>query len=287
MSQSLPLLGDLGDKRLLTLGVQDCYFTFDQLSRFLTRHRIPHRALAPGEVLQTTGFRHVPEAARAGYADFVHQKTLFRMLGFEPGNIVSLDFSGYEGADITHDLNEPVPGELHGRFDLVLDGGTIEHVLSLKDSLFNISRLCRVGGVVMHLSPVDYINHGFFNVNADLFRSYYRANGFEELALKYVAIPNHPRRAESHYLEFEPDRLPFSLQPYYSILLHGVYRKTRDQTPNVPQQGFYEEAWGERKTPGEHPPSLQWLRTWAKGSFLGTELLLPMLVRRRGRKVRL
>ena len=35
-------------------------------------------------------------------------------------NLSIIDASGYEGADIIHDLNEPVPENLHGRFDAVI-----------------------------------------------------------------------------------------------------------------------------------------------------------------------
>src|SRR4051812_23647278 len=49
-----------------------------------------------------------------------------RMLGAKKS--VSMDVSDYEGAEIVHDLNLPVSKELHERFDLVIDGGTLEHV---------------------------------------------------------------------------------------------------------------------------------------------------------------
>src|SRR5690348_10401159 len=44
------------------------------------------------------------------------------------GNVSSMDISDYEQAAIVHDLNYPVPQNLHEKFDLVIDGGTLEHV---------------------------------------------------------------------------------------------------------------------------------------------------------------
>jgi hypothetical protein len=49
-------------------------------------------------------------------------------LGFE---VSSVDASDYEGATIVHDLNIPIPRELVEQFDIVWDGGTLEHVLQL------------------------------------------------------------------------------------------------------------------------------------------------------------
>jgi len=39
-----------------------------------------------------------------------------------------MDFSAYEGADLVHNLNQPVVKSLEGRFNFILDGGTTEHV---------------------------------------------------------------------------------------------------------------------------------------------------------------
>src|SRR4051794_39715241 len=60
---------------------------------------------------------------------------LLELLGAR--EIVALDASDYEAADLVHDLNEPVPRDLHGRFSLVFDGGTIEHVFDVATVLRN------------------------------------------------------------------------------------------------------------------------------------------------------
>ena len=48
------------------------------------------------------------------------------MLGSE--RLESLDITDFEGATVIHDLNKPVSEELKARFDVVFDGGTLEHV---------------------------------------------------------------------------------------------------------------------------------------------------------------
>ena len=58
---------------------------------------------------------------------------LFRLLGAR--EVDAIDTSGYEGASIIHDLNEPIPGELHERFDLVVDSGTLEHIFNVSAAL--------------------------------------------------------------------------------------------------------------------------------------------------------
>jgi hypothetical protein len=115
LAQTLPLLGDLSDKRLLTLGVQDCYFSYEQIMKFVCRHGIPYKPISEAEVLLTTGFKWAPPAEARKYRNSIHQKTFFTLLGFSPANIYSMDVSDYEGADIVHDLNFPIDDLLRSR----------------------------------------------------------------------------------------------------------------------------------------------------------------------------
>jgi len=48
----------------------------------------------------------------------------FSLLGIE--HVSAMDIIPDMGADIIHDLNEPVPKSLHGQFDFIVDGGTFE-----------------------------------------------------------------------------------------------------------------------------------------------------------------
>ncbi|MGO9959041.1 MAG: hypothetical protein ACLP50_24265 [Solirubrobacteraceae bacterium] len=48
----------------------------------------------------------------------------------EASSVISIDASAYEGAEIVHDMNAPIPPELECKFDLVVDGGSIEHIFA-------------------------------------------------------------------------------------------------------------------------------------------------------------
>jgi hypothetical protein len=243
LATPLRALGELRDKTVLTLGTQDCAFTYDDLLRLVIRHGIPHAPLAQGEIELTDGFKWVPPAERKSYERFIHQRTLFRVLGFRSENIRSLDYSAFEGADIVQDLNVPVDAAWHGRFDLVYDGGTLEHVFSTKDCLFNMSRLCRLSGMVVSVTPTDLINHGFINVNAGLYRDFFTSNGYEQVALKYIGMPSNPVLARRFYIEYEPHSLHHPLAPFYAMHVFSAFRKVRDEPLKVPNQTFYEDLW--------------------------------------------
>jgi hypothetical protein len=238
----LPLLGNLSQRRILTLGVQDCYFTFDEVVPFLAAKGLLRCHLDRKNVQLTTGFKWATAGERDKYAACIHQKSLFAMLGFSPDNVCSLDGNEYEGADIVHDLNVPVTNMAEA-YDLIFDGGTIEHVFSIKDALFNCVTMCRVGGVVVHYGPAAIINHGYYNFNAELFHDFYLANGFEKVALKYVATPSHPAKVRKGYLEFEPERMICATPPYYRLMVYSVFMKMKTVPPVVPQQGLYAPFW--------------------------------------------
>ena len=93
----------------------------------------------------------------------------------------SLDASGYEGATDVHDLNEPVPVELHERFSAVIDGGTLEHVFNYPEALRSAMRMIEPGGHLLVMTPCnDSPGHGFYQVSPELlFRVLSEENGFE------------------------------------------------------------------------------------------------------------
>jgi SAM-dependent methyltransferase len=82
----------------------------------------------------------------------------------------ALDASAYEGADIVHDLNEPVPDELEGRFDVVFDGGSLEHVFDVPTALRSYMRMVRPGGRLIVLTMANgHCGHGFYQFSPELF----------------------------------------------------------------------------------------------------------------------
>jgi SAM-dependent methyltransferase len=106
----------------------------------------------------------------------------FRFLGFD--HVVSCDASSYESASLLLDLNQPVPTELHGKFDVVFNGGTMEHVFDVPCVLRNIHSMLKVGGRAIHIAPSsNMIDHGFYSFSPSLFCDYYQANRYQVLTV--------------------------------------------------------------------------------------------------------
>ena len=102
----------------------------------------------------------------------------FRMLGFS--EVHAIDISDYEGADIILDLNKDCSDDLVCRFDVIIDGGTLEHVFDVAACLRNINKMLKPEGVIMHFSPMaGYVNHGFYSLSPELFMDFYLCNGYK------------------------------------------------------------------------------------------------------------
>jgi SAM-dependent methyltransferase len=129
--------------------------------------------IALGAILRRNGLWPPGESPRAFMRRFADGPPWFadpylRVLGAR--EVRALDVSGYEGADIVHDLNEPVPEELEGRFDLVFDGGSLEHVFDVPAALRNYMRMVRPGGrLIVATMANNHCGHGFYQLSPELF----------------------------------------------------------------------------------------------------------------------
>jgi hypothetical protein len=99
---------------------------------------------------------------------------------------VSIDIDGSPGS-VPLDLNvDQISDEMRGRFTLVTNFGTTEHVANQLNVFKVIHELAEVGGVMIHEVPAQgYFNHGFFNYNPKFFWLLARSNAYELIEMDY------------------------------------------------------------------------------------------------------
>lgn len=146
-------------RKICTLGKLTTYTTQRQLDAVLAKYGKPHVTLDPVKALYSAN-------------------DLLEPLGYE---VDSLDASDYEGASIVHDLNQPIPDKLAERYDLVIDGGTLEHVFNFPVAIDNAARMLKTGGHLFLVTPTNnQCGHGFYQFSPELFFSLLSEhNGFE------------------------------------------------------------------------------------------------------------
>lgn len=245
--------------RTLTVGRQNLYLTAREL-----RETLAVAGIALG-LERASALVGTPE--RRGFAEEV-----LRELG--AAEVDSIDASPYEGASRVWDLNEPVGAELHARYSMVFDGGTLEHVFNYPVALRSCMEMVRAGGHLLAVTPANnHFGHGFYQLGPDLFhRALSPENGFRV----------------RHLLLFDGDGAWYAVKDPAAVGGRVTVRGARPASLAViavrdevvplfrswPQQSDYVVAWSPIGT-GEQPRGLK--RRVIDG--------LPMSVRRAYRRL--
>lgn len=182
----------------------------------------------------------------AGLVPTVDENPFLRM-GFQ--SLESVDVSGYEGCTHILDLNtDELPPSLSERYDVIYNGGTLEHVFDIRTALKNIFKMLRPGGVVIHFLPMNgWVDHGFYQFSPTFFVDYYIENGFEVLDMRLMCYE--PSRHEVKIHSYVPGALDIIRDGTFtgSWLLYGVTRKiSQSSWDRIPMQGRYAELHGAR-----------------------------------------
>jgi len=160
---------------VIQLGRCAVFLRWDELLKWARRDGFALREDVPIEL------SHLPQLARLGC---LSDRTFFRALGFE--TVESLDLLGDERPTYIQDLNQPVPAELEGRFDVVFDTGTMVHVFDQKTAFRNLARMIKPGGRVIHgtAPSSNHVDIGFYMFSPTLFADFYTANRWQIDSLK-------------------------------------------------------------------------------------------------------
>lgn len=215
------------ERTMLTLGVQDSFVDLKRLRKLCDDYNVA------SELLQ------MEMSDR-----YVQTNIILKRFNIK---VYTLDYSDFEGADLILDLNiktQTIPQT----FDVVLDGGTLEHIYHLDNALQNIDNFTKVGGLTIHLNPTsNHVDHGFYSFSPTFYNDYYKNNGYEVL---------------DHYL-IEVDLLHYcsswkcyryDQKKFYSLSFGGwgnrplatyfsAIKRNKKSNEIIPQQSAYLAQW--------------------------------------------
>ncbi len=93
--------------------------------------------------------------------------------------IDSLDYDDFEGSNIIHDLNFPISKEYYESYDVVIDGGTLEHVFNFPIAIGNCMNFVKKDGSLFIFNMANnHMGHGFYQFSPELFFRLFESNGF-------------------------------------------------------------------------------------------------------------
>ena len=249
---SARLLMEEGKRRafggtLLQLGRSSIYFTGAELDHWARLHQYPLREGV------AENLSHDPRLAAQRCID---DKTFFGRLGFD--QVRASDINTWEGADHIFDLNQTIPAELEGAFDVVFETGTIVQIFDLPRVLENLHRLLAPGGRIIHCA-VPSNNHmdlGFYMLSPTFFSDYYAANRYriETIYLCEYYAYWHEGRLHSdpwRIYQYEPgtlDALSYGRYGGAQAATFVVATRMPESTGGaIPQLGQYRRMWTEHE----------------------------------------
>jgi SAM-dependent methyltransferase len=163
--------------------------------------------------------------------------------------VEAMDASTYEGATRVHDLNQPVPAAWHEQFDLVFDGGTLEHVFNFAAALKNCMQMVKPQGRFVSVTmPNNWCGHGFYQFSPELFfRAFSPDNGFSMVEMYFADVDG-----QHFYRIADPAAVRQRVQLWTSdplfLLVHARRDTVREVFATVPQQSDYVSDWAGDRT---------------------------------------
>jgi hypothetical protein len=175
----------------------------------------------------------------------------FEFLGAE--EVKALDVSNYEGAQLTHDLNEPIPESLSERFTAVVDGGSLEHVFNIVQAFKNCMELTAGGGSFLSLAPTNnFSGHGFHQLSPEFsYAALSEQNGFKvRRMLVHENRKNAPVYEVMNPREYKQRVMLCNKLPAF-IKVWATRERIKPLFESFPQQPDWDNFWQKKATHGQ------------------------------------
>jgi len=177
-AQYQPIGGDV-----ILIGRQTVYFSPDAILNLLKQHGIDTAKYVPSE-LETSGTSNV-DLREFANQKLITDRQLFRLLGVP--NVLALDHSDYEGAEIIHDLTRPIPDRLKGSADFIADGSTLDNVFDPVTVITNFSDMLRPGGRLIMANMFSNHFEPYVILPPLWYLDYFTMNGFADCKV-YIIV---------------------------------------------------------------------------------------------------
>lgn len=187
------------------------------------------------------------DAAKILRADNGYAESFLKLLG--ASEVSSLDASDYESATVIHDMNTPIPQQFKNKYDVVIDGGSLEHIFNFPAAIKNCMEMIKPGGYFLGFTPANnFLGHGLYQFSPELyFRVFSKENGF---AIDKIIFYNDQKNA-GWYEVSDPDEVKsrVTMVNGKSSYLFVMAKKISDVAvfAVTPQQSDYQHILWETK----------------------------------------
>ena len=175
-----PLHGDI-----TLIGRQTVYFEAHAILALLRAQGVDTNGVNIADI----EIDHDTSGRLQGFADrnLITDRALFRLLGAP--RIQALDHSAYEGAEIIHNLTEPIPPKLHESADFILDGSTLDNVSDPGMVIRNFAGMLRPGGRILMTNVFSNHYEPYVMLPPLWFLDFFVMNGFMDCKVYIILQP--------------------------------------------------------------------------------------------------
>jgi hypothetical protein len=170
---------------------------------------------------------------------------LFYKIFLNYSKLTAIDFHGTSEA-LKLDLNYPIA--LGEQFDILVNGGTAEHVFNVFQFFKTSHEVVKPGGLMLHTMPFrGWLDHGFYSFNPTFYWDLAHANGYAMVMLAYTEL--FPARIIFVTQREQVVELARSGGLGSDALLFAVMKKAEAESGfEIPVQGYYAGTIGEEMT---------------------------------------
>lgn len=172
----------------------------------------------------------------------VANELYFNTLGFN--QVESIDISSNAEPSFVEDLGEDISNtKLLKNFDLIFDGGTLEHIFNPEKALNNIKKMLKLNGHIIHQVPCNnLVEHGYFQFSPSYLKQFYEQNNFfvKEILLICVGPPKLDDFMRVNVYEYDKEEM-YRMHsrginlPGTHLLIHFVAQKIAEGKMVIPK----------------------------------------------------
>jgi hypothetical protein len=226
---------------VLLIGRQTVYLSREQYIEMMRRHGITPSDSQLARV--AIDDRTIDRRPNPYVTETITDRSIFHVLGVD--NVRALDHSDYEGAEIIHDLNKPLPEKLHSIADFIVDGSTIDNVFNPALALVNLNKLLRPGGRVLLVNMLSNHFEPYTIPNANWYLDYFAMNGFSDCKVYILVFCEPAPNIFCFNLEclLDPNFVAHNFASPHEMACVVFAEKSADSTTDrYPSQGHYRSS---------------------------------------------
>jgi hypothetical protein len=221
------------------LGRQTVILSFERACAMIRQHGIEPATVDTEIDRQTVG-------ALASQQPYITDKTFFGLLGVR--NVVAIDHSAYEGANLIIDLNRPLPRQHEASVDFLYGGSVVDNIFNPAAYLQNVARLLKPGGRLFEQTQLSQHHHPYALLTPAWFQDFFTVNRFRS-CMMYVgeyAVPGFAHmygvvpRPDDFLSDFGPPRDQIAIG--LTIFAEKGDSSTWDELPSQDQYRNLKEA---------------------------------------------